>query len=76
MDELQVYENQQVEYQEWESGRIPKDQVYSEYAKQREILEAKFEGDTSVASKGSKSRSFMPANKFATRNAQLENSRS
>ena len=77
MEELQIYENQQVEYQEWEQGLIPKDDVYAEYAKQREVLEAKFEGETktktTVTPKGS--RSFM-ANQFGTRNQNLEGNRS
>ena len=65
--ELPVFENQQIEYQEWESGMMPKDEVYQQYVKQREILEAKFEGTTaSVTPKGS--RSFM-SNQFGSRSS-------
>ena len=44
--DLPIYENQQVEYEEWENGMVPKDDVYNHYVKQREILEAKYEEPT------------------------------
>jgi hypothetical protein len=40
VDELEVYENKQVEFATWEGGLVPKDRVYNDYVKQREILEA------------------------------------